>query len=377
MPVASSDPFPDAAPDTLMQSNKPSLSSLAQQKLPIVVPWHPEQTILPGQFFHSRLYTTPDPWSKESAFITEAEERADVNKRQRRIVYLSADGGTTGSFKSTTTESTTNKQNHESYGFTATVDLGFAKASAGLQYDRHLSRNNDDIKTSFRASYRCGTVLMRTPPELSEEAKLILKYNGRIEAFEQKYGDYYVFGYNLGADNSMMVSTNSQSMSLNERKTLRVKVETFFFDINFTQHFDSAEASASASLRVSGYDTLAHSNMDREQKWAMSSTTEFAKVQAEMADMRNLGAMLPSRVEQKSAELGLLIGTKGAVEDRLKADLAKKNNTPYAPLASLEKAITPELCDKLIKSCLVVELVLMPVRSLRQVRYWMTEDDII
>ncbi|KAK0543045.1 hypothetical protein OC846_006545 [Tilletia horrida] len=383
MPVASmdADPFPDAAPDTLLlESGKPTLASLAQQHLPIVVPWHAKETIYPGTFFHSSRYTSPDPWSKEPAFIGLEEERArsEPNSKRRRVIYLSADGGTSGSYKSTTTQCTTDKQNHESYGFTATVDLGFAKASGSLTFDKHLATNNDDIKTSFRASYRCGTILLRDPPQLTLESQRILKYDGGIEAFERKYGDYYVFGYNLGADNSMMVSTNSKSMSLNERKTLTVKVETFFFDINFTEHFDSAEASASASLRCTGYDSLEGSVMDREQSWSASSTPEFARMQAEMQRMRLLGANLPSRVERRTADLGLLLGPDSIVKSRLSTDvLNKSNNTPYAPLGTLEREVDQDTCDRLIKSGLVVELVLMPVRTLRQVRYWISEDDII
>ncbi|CAD6886563.1 unnamed protein product [Tilletia controversa] len=384
MPVASGGPalieskdlFPGAALDTFLESNKPTLASLAQQKLPIVVPWHAEQTIYPGQLFHSSLHTSSDPWSKTSAFIT-LEQEQEQGRTPSRIVYLSTDGGTSGSCKSTKTQSTVAKEDHESYGFTATLNLGFCSVSGSLKYDRHLSQNNDDIKTSVRASYRCGTVLLRQPPELSQEAQIELKYGGGIDAFEQKYGDYYLFGYNLGGDNSMMVSTNSMSMSLAERKTLSIKLETFLFDIEFTQHFDSAESSASASLRVTGYDTLTASILDDEKSWAASSTAEFDRMQRETARMRNLGSMLPTRVEQKAAELGLLLGPAGMVQQRLKSDLAKRNNTPFAPMAALEKTVDKELCDRLIKSCLVVELVLMPVRSLRQVRYWMTEDDII
>ncbi|CAD6898803.1 unnamed protein product [Tilletia controversa] len=371
------DLFPDGAPDTLLDSNKPTLASLAAQRLPIVVPWHAKQTIYPGQFFHSRLYTASDPWSKSSAFSTAQDEEEQLPPDRSRIVYLSADGGTSGSFKSTKTQSTTAKEGHESYGFTATVDLGFCSASASLKYDSHLSTNNDDIKTSVRASYRCGTILLRHPPPLSEEAKLELKYGGGIEAFEQKYGDYFVFGYNLGGDNSMMVSTNSKSMSLAERKTLTVKVESFFFDIEFTQHYDSAEASASASLRVTGYDTLTASNLDDQQSWAASSSAEFDRMQRETARMRNLGATLPTRVEEKAAQLGLALGPSWLAAERTNESLAKRNRTPYAPPASLEKAVDRETCDRLIKSCLVVEIVLMPVRSLRQVQYWITEDDVI
>ncbi|KAE8250066.1 hypothetical protein A4X13_0g4961 [Tilletia indica] len=373
MPVAidSEDAFL-SSPDPLLESNKPSLSALAEQRLPIVIPWHPEQVIYPGQLFHSRLSRTQNPWSKISPFI-DTEQEQETGRVPRRMVYLSADGGTSGSFKSTKSQSTTAKEDHESYGFTATVDLGFCSASGSLQYDRHLSTNNDDVMTSVRSSYRCGSVLLRQAPELTTEAQIELKYGDGLEGFEDRFGDYYLFGYNIGGDNTMMVSTNSQSMSLAERRTLSVKIESFFFDIEFTTHFDSAEASASASLRVTGYDSLLHTVIDQSQSWAASATADFDRMQRDTAKMRNLGSTLPTRVEKKAEEVGLLLSPTAVFGDRA----VKINNSPYTPIAALERDVDESLCERLVKSGLVVEMVLIPVRSLRSVQYWITEDDII
>ncbi|CAD6898040.1 unnamed protein product [Tilletia laevis] len=386
--------------DTLLDtSSKPTLASLAQQHLPIVVPWNPAQVIYPGQLFHSNLATSADPWSKSSPFLSGDDPNS---KTPSRTVYLSADGGTSGSFKSTKTQCTTAKVDHESFEFTATVNLGFAKASASIQFDHDLSTNNDaslpftilmmlcrpggsesllyeweqDIKTSFRSSYRCGSVLLRQAAELSQEAQLLLKYNGGIEAFEKKYGDYFVLGYNLGADNQMMVSTSAQSMSQTERMALAVRVEFLFFDISFSYQIESHQASSNSSLRVTGYDTLSHSNLDKNQSWSSTSTVEFDRVRQESAKMKVLGSILPTRVEQRAREIGL------PVSDRSKGiPLGSRSiplpTGPYAPLAALEYEVDIDLCSKLVRSGLVVELVLAPVRSLRQVRYWMTEDDIV
>ncbi|KAK0549217.1 hypothetical protein OC846_004171 [Tilletia horrida] len=365
---------PPPMDDTLAESSsKPSLATLAQQRLPIVVPWNPTQVIYPSQLFHSSLYTTPDPWSKSSPFMSEDDPQM---KTPSRTVYLSADGGTSGTFRSTKTQCTTAKIDHESFGFTASVDLGFAKASASVEFDHDLSTNNDDIKTSFRSSYRCGSVFLRQAASLSEEAKRILKYDGGIDAFEKKYGDYFVLGYNIGADNQMMVSTNAQSMSQTERLALAVKVELLFFTISFSKDFSSHQESSSSSLRVTGYDTLSHSNLDKTQSWSSTSTVEFDRVQQESAKMRMLGSILPTRVEQKAREVGLPIGdlAKGIP---LGARTAPSSTDPYAPLAALEFEVDKDLCSRLVQSGLVVELVLAPVRSLRQVRYWMVEDDVV
>ncbi|KAK0562768.1 hypothetical protein OC844_002538 [Tilletia horrida] len=371
-----------AATEAALDSSKPTIPHLAANHLPIVIPWHPEEVIYPGQLFHSELFQSPEPWSKTSPFIKPEEEDAAVEEGRLRsqLLFLSADGGTSGTFRSTKTEGSVVKENHESYGFTASVNLAICTASASLQYDKHLSQNDDDVKTSSRASYRCGTVILRQPPALTTEAKLELKYGGGIEGFERKYGDYYLFGYNLGADNMMLVSTNTASSSMKERKTLSAKASFFLFDISYTQHFDSASASASAALSVSGYDTLEHTNINTASAWASAATTEFDGVIQQGAKMRSMGSQLATRVEDKVAELGLLMGSAATAETVMR--LVESGALPAMdcigrPSAHVERPITKEVCERLVKSNLVVELVLRPVRTLREVQYWMHEDDII
>ncbi|PWN43860.1 hypothetical protein IE81DRAFT_365491 [Ceraceosorus guamensis] len=364
----------EAQSEAAFESRKPSLAELASKRLPITVPWSSDHLLFPGQTFHSSLYKTADPWSKASPFedwtATELTNDSDVGQ----MMYLCADGGTTGTFKSAKTQSTVLKEDHESFGFTATVDLGFCTASGSLQYDRNISTNDDNIKTSVRASYRCGSIILRRPPELSQESSLALKYGEGLTEFEAKYGDYFIYGYNLGADNAMLVSTNASSLSTQERKTLTVKAECFLFDVEFTEHFDSASYSASAALNITGYDTLSGSMLDEHTKWQASTSVEFDAVQRRSRTLRLLGDQLPSRVEDACEELGLRLG-------QGKANRAESARTglmqDFAPVAGLEKPVDRATCRRLMESNVIVEVVLMPVKSLRSVQEWMYSDDII
>ena len=119
-------------------TDKPSLSSLAAQRLPIILPWHRESTIYPGQFLHSRSLQDADPWSTTSPFKNEIDR-----SNRDDIIYSTVEAGGTGTFRSVKTVSTISRQDHESYAFTGTVEAVIAKASGKLQYDRHLSNNND------------------------------------------------------------------------------------------------------------------------------------------------------------------------------------------------------------------------------------------
>ncbi|PWN86837.1 hypothetical protein FA10DRAFT_200815 [Acaromyces ingoldii] len=359
-----------------ISSGKPTLQQLARQRLPITVPWSPGLDVYPGQTFHSRLYRTADPWAKRSPFEGwSGEHGAPLACGQGgQMVYLCADGGTTGTFRSAKTQSTVVKEDHESYGFSATVDLGFCNASGSLQYDRNISTNNDDIKTSVRSSYRCGSILMRTAPALSQEAGLALKYGDGIDEFEERFGDYVLFGFNLGADNAMMVSTSAASLSTQERKSLTVKATALLFDVEYTEHFDSSSYAATSALSINGYDTLAGTTLNQSTSWKSSASVEFDEVQRKTKSMRLLGDTLPSRVEAKAREAGLPLGRNNAEGDD---DAAGRGLVDFAPIAGLETAVDRDTCRRLFASGLVVEVVLMPCRSLRSVQKWMCSDDVI
>lgn len=385
-------------------SSKPTLEQLARQRLPIVVPWNPGLAVYPGQTFHSFLYRTEDPWAKRTPFQGwSAEQDSSLScGKGGQMVYLCADGGTSGTFRSAKTQNTITKVDHESYGFTATVDLGFCNANGTLKYDKNILTNNDvsavcliratlllpalktylaskDIKVSVRSSYRCGSILMRTPPLLSPEASLALKYGDGIEEFENVFGDYYLFGFNLGADNAMMVSTSTASLSNSEGKTLSVKATSLLLNVEHTEHFDTSSYSASSTLSINGYDTLAGTTLCRSTRWQGSASVEFDAVQRETRRMRLLGDTLPSRVEGKARSLGLPLGIRKVATnmDWVTEGGANGDGSNAVSLSGQETAVDRDTCQRLFDSGLVIEMVLLPCRSLRSVQRWMYSDDVI
>lgn len=197
-------------------------------------------------------------------------------------------------------------------------------------------------------------------PDLTDEAIITLKYDqGGISTFEQVYGDYYVLGYNLGGDHAMTVSTSSRSDERTEVRTLTAKAEAFLLNVDYTTQTSSSSSSGNADLRVVGYDTLSGSNMDRLTTWASSATLDFNRVQMETSDLLTMGDRLATRVEECLCRvLGLPTG----------------ESTSRGPV---QTRIDRSTCKSLIESGLVVELVLLPVRQLRDVQAWMLEDDII
>lgn len=355
-------------------SNKPSLAMLAERHLPITVPCDQNNFIRPGTLFHSKLYKTKDQWSKDSCFIQigDKEGNQDENASLRdnfNIIYLPIDGGTSGSFKSTKTEGSIVKENHETYGFVATVDLGWIKASAGLEYDKNLARNNDELKVSLRASYRCGSILIRQTPSLTPDAARILKYEDGIEQFERKYGDYYVSGYNLGADNSILVSTDSSLVTEKEKKTVSASADSFLFDVHWSKTWDSQSSIGSARLSSIGYDSLEGKFINESTTWGDANVQHFKEVQKKTQEMISLAYALPSRVEAEAKKQGLLIGLE-SLRQNVRLDRID-NADPF------EQEISSEVYERLIRSNLAVEMVLMPIKTLRDVKYWAMEDDVI
>ena len=229
------------------------------------------------------------------------------------------------------------------------------------------------IKSTVGSSYRGGSVYLDHIPNLSDEAIIILKYDqDGIQAFETAYGDYYVLGYNIGADHAMTVSTSSRSNSKTEIKTLTAKAESFLLNVNYTTQTSSSSASGDADLNVIGFDSLSGTTMKRTTTWGASATLDFNKIQLDTSDLLTMGDRIATRVEQRLRDLGLPVGSFS--QEKNDPDDVVTGSTELGPP---RVTVGRDTCQALVESGLVVELVLLPVRNLRQVREWMLQDDII
>lgn len=195
-------------------------------------------------------------------------------------------------------------------------------------------------KTSITASYRAGTVLLACPPKLTTEAIITLKYNGGLPAFKARYGDYYLAGFNLGADAGVLVSRATCSSALSERLSVTVAVQALFWSYSETEETVSTTSSKKEERRINGYYTLDGVYVDSGKK--------EGEVKGLMEGMEKLGDKVKGRLEK-------VLG--GDWED--------------------ERVLTGEVCERLCEEGLVVELILMPVKTLREVMMWVLNDDVI
>lgn len=64
---------------------------------------------------------------------------------------------------------------------------------------------------SLRASCRAGCIDLETGPRLTTEAIREIKYGGAFQGYCERYGDYYLAGYRLGADTGLLLSSSGKN----------------------------------------------------------------------------------------------------------------------------------------------------------------------
>ncbi|KAI9841613.1 MAG: hypothetical protein M1837_000520 [Sclerophora amabilis] len=323
-----------------IELEEPSRASIAREanaKFPLILPWHPSETITPGTLFHSSLCLTDDPWAKGSPWVPSSLDAVPV-------VFVNDDGGQ-ASFKSATSTFEGSATEHLSVGVGTTLDCKFLKASVSGRYDRDVAENRDSSKSSIRSTFRIGAVRLSDIPRLTDEALITIKYGGGIRAFEQRYGDYFVAGYRLGGDTGVLVGSSGTSSFLTQEITLEAKVKALCYSKSWSTSKAWHESLASNSFSVMGYDTLGNVHLSER----VSGGPEAEKVGADAKMLMDKAQNLGLRVEDKLAEFGL-------PEDE-----------------PLEYAVY----DRLTRAGLVAELLLLPVATLKQVMEWSTNDNII
>ncbi len=174
---------------------------------------------------------------------------------------------------------------------------------------------------------------------LSQAALNILQSgHGAEKRFRQRYGDFYVCGFVLGADAGACMSASTEARSSQESLEITVKVKTLFFKASATHTESKTEQSASSSIAFSGYSTL-----DGGQPCALalaggSSAYEQRVVQLRATEYLDKVKGLPQQVRKVMKEAGLVDGGSLALAD----------------------------CTRLCRSGLVAELLLAPFARLNQ-----------
>lgn len=220
---------------------------------------------------------------------------------------------------------------------------------------------------SIRTSYRAGSITLRSRPALSTDALVVLKHQGGIPAFKYQYGDYYVAGYRLGGDAGVALSETATANRKVERLSVKVSVKVLFVKASKTHEKFFRSAGASSGFRVSGFDTLTQTLVPAGSPvsvFSESKTVDKAGGGIESAmeqlatrakDMEKLCIGLPRRVTHEINKLGL-------------------RENQIMTWQGLQECMDVE---QGMGSHLVVEMILLPITSLRPVIEWSMSADVI
>ncbi|PSR82111.1 hypothetical protein BD289DRAFT_371797 [Coniella lustricola] len=304
--------------------------------VPIVLPWKREAVRL-GTCFKSSLQSTK-PWLSENPFIL-----SDLHMIPK---VLRSEYGSTSSFHSINTTQKSETGNHLSLGFGVGVGTPYlASASVKGTYDEEVQKNKDSDKSSIRASVRCATVELDRNPRLSHEAMAMLKYGGGYEVFTERYGDYFVWGYRLGGDTGLLISSSSFTDKKVDSYTIKGTVTVLGISKSKSWTKDIKSFSTGKSMKLVGYDTLGNAN------WKVTTSDEGG---------------LPKLLEVADT---VILNSQNILERTLK--ILEGQNMADGEMMSVEQ------CDFLTKNGVAVELVLLPMAAMRDVARWTTEHDVI
>jgi hypothetical protein len=171
-----------------------------------------------------------------------------------------------------------------------------------------------------------------------------MKYGGGYEAFCEQYGDYYVAGYRIGGETGLLISSSSFRSRKVEKVAVKVTLEVLFIEISKTWTKEFLNFSQGKSLKLIGYDTVDKAN------WNSSTVGDGTIVVMEHAKLIvEKSQCVLDRVDEVVNCLGLCDGMD----------------------------LTGQQCDDLANAGLLLELILLPLSSLRDVARWRHENNII
>ena len=199
---------------------------------------------------------------------------------------------------------------------------------------------------SIRSSVRCASVNFSRSPRLTNTATVTLKYgDGGYANFCHHYGDYYVAGYRIGGDTGLLLSSNSFRHRTAEKYGITATLEVLFWKLSKTWTKDIVALSEGKVLKLLGYDTLEGRN------WTCPT--------GDCEGIVEIGKQAKMVMDKAHCILERI----DAVLDRMGMDDGRD--------------LSREDWDALMMAGVVVELVLLPMASVRDVARWKIEGDVI
>lgn len=176
-------------------------------------------------------------------------------------------------------------------------------------------------------------MVLEQTPRLSSGASKLLHVSGP-EQFRKIYGDFYVCGYELGADAGASLVADNRSSTIAETLTLTLTIKVLFFEESVSTSTTTTSATSSASMIFNGYSTLDHNSQSFTTS-SLSSGDQTKLRDVASAYLRKVSS-LDHRARQELKRLGLKDG----------------------------KAVSLSACSRICESGLVVELLLAPFARL-------------
>jgi hypothetical protein len=149
-------------------------------------------------------------------------------------------------------------------------------------------------------------VLIHQPPRLSQPALDLLKSKGGVARFREKYGDFFVCGYELGAEAGACLSADTSNQDKTQITTLTVEVKVLIWSHTETHQDVKVERQSSSKLVFCGYSTL-HNMSDKftvENRSAYEIEQLKRQVSTYMAKISSVNKQALATVEQLDLKTG-------------------------------------------------------------------------
>ncbi len=151
-----------------------------------------------------------------------------------------------------------------------------------------------------------GRVILEQTPQFAPETIRILEGPKGLARFRDLFGDYYVCGYELGADAGACLSASARDSSKEQTLTVTVTVKVLWTSASASHTERSSSAEASSSMTFSGYNSLGNESESRSCE-SLSRVEQDQLGQVAGKWLKSIGA-LEDATRKKVKELSVYDG---------------------------------------------------------------------
>ncbi|EUC40363.1 hypothetical protein COCMIDRAFT_109002 [Bipolaris oryzae ATCC 44560] len=292
------------------------LQNLASQGLPLYLPWSKDYIAIGSGFNSASIASSSSPWVSKCPYIID---------NAKCVMEIS---GTTSSYREGNSFSSVQHSEHLSASLGVTVGCKFLSANVTGSYDETVSDNLTGTRVSKNISFRAGHVRFKADPQLTPYARNVLCKSEN--EFCSIFGDYYIAGYQIGADAGGCVTIEHKDQSEEKMLQIRATAKVLWIEMTISTTTSSKEVFSNHTVSFKSYDTLQQC-IEKSEGANLEEIHQMSK-----ACMNRIGN-LQAIVEKKLLELGL--NTSGGVSVKECAQLCESGVVvqlilaPYSKLA--------------------------------------------